>query len=348
MICESTRALLAAGSLLVLACSTARAETVIRWEAEDIGGEGLRRENLTFASNGAIVNLKGPADVGFIDAQFTDSDGTWDVVVVYHDENDGEAQLGVSIAGTPIDSWVLDRRIPGARQAEEFNRFTRKVANGIAIKYGDYVRVDARQGNWDHANIDYIEFTRVGDRFVDNGDGTISDLATGLMWEKKLPADGTEGGNCQAVEQGSRDARCVNNDYSWTSPIDGDLTNMDGTLFTDFLARLNQDLVSNEDETGGCFAGYCDWRVPRESELGSLLLSNGDGDRVINDIFGPTQVGGYWTRTTSIAPGWMDTGPRESAIVIEFYFLGHTGSWPKSESVAARSVRNLDRLRGNQ
>ena len=35
-------------------------------------------------------------------------------------------------------------------------------------------------------------------RFVDNGNGTISDNQTGLVWEKKLAADGSQGGNCNA------------------------------------------------------------------------------------------------------------------------------------------------------
>jgi hypothetical protein len=43
-------------------------------------------------------------------------------------------------------------------------------------------------------------------RFVDNGDGTITDNLTGLMWERKLAADGSDGGNCAAVQR--RTAPC--------------------------------------------------------------------------------------------------------------------------------------------
>jgi hypothetical protein len=90
--------------------------------------------------------------------------------------------------------------------------------------------------------------------FTDNGDGTITDNRTGLMWEKKSD-DGT--------------IHDKDNTYKWcqdTSPADffcdtaGDP--MDGTIVTTFLAALNG---------GGGFAGHTDWRVPNRNELQSIL-----------------------------------------------------------------------------
>jgi hypothetical protein len=78
--------------------------------------------------------------------------------------------------------------------------------------------------------------TPIPSRFVDNGDGTITDTQTGLMWEKKS-YDGS--------------IHDVTNYYTWSSTVGG--TAMDGTVFTVFLAGLN---------TPPCFAGYCDWRLP--------------------------------------------------------------------------------------
>ena len=130
-------------------------------EAEAMRLVTYKIEALDFVSGGALINLKGPGREGSAQAPFSGASGQYDVNVVYHDENDGVAQLMVSIACVPVDSWVLDQRIPGARHATESNRFTRQVASGISVNNGDIIRIDGIQGNWDHANVDYVEFVPV-------------------------------------------------------------------------------------------------------------------------------------------------------------------------------------------
>lgn len=70
--------------------------------------------------------------------------------------------------------------------------------------------------------------------YRDNGDGTISDLNTGLMWEK-MSDDGS--------------VHDQDNYYSWDN------------AFAGHVAMLN----------GGSFAGHGDWRVPNLRELASLV-----------------------------------------------------------------------------
>jgi len=82
-----------------------------------------------------------------------------------------------------------------------------------------------------------------GPRFVDNGDGTITDTKTRLQWEKK-----------------SDDGSIHDQDTSYTWSADGSDPN--GTAFTSFLTTLNN---------APCFAGHCDWRLPTLVELQGLI-----------------------------------------------------------------------------
>jgi hypothetical protein len=125
------------------------------------------------------------------------------------------------------------------------------------------------------------------DRFIDNGDGTISDRKTGLMWEKKT---GEAGG-----PSNPGDVHDVNNRYRWSDTG----TNGDGTAFTVFLRTL--------DGCGTtCFAGDCDWRLPSIHEIKEIVdhSAPGCGKRTapcINPKFGPIgpmQASFYWSATT--------------------------------------------------
>jgi len=106
---------------------------------------------------------------------------------------------------------------------------------------------------------------------VDNLDGTISDLKTGLMWEKKVARDNSADaanlhdadnlyrwkGICSiTLSDCQTDADC-----SATETCDA--ADGQGTNFTAFqwVQQLNN----------AAFAGYSDWRVPARNEIESIL-----------------------------------------------------------------------------
>lgn len=110
--------------------------------------------------------------------------------------------------------------------------------------------------------------------YVDNGDGTITDARTGLMWEK-LSDDGSIHDKDTA--------------YTWAD------------AFATKVATLNG---------GGGFAGYTDWRVPNVNELQSIV-NYGAENPAVSPAFNTgcvasctvtscscTQSGGYWSSST--------------------------------------------------
>lgn len=114
-------------------------------------------------------------------------------------------------------------------------------------------------------------------RFADNGDGTVTDTKTGLMWQ-------------QTTDDGS--IRDKDSFYTWST---GAPYNPDGSAFFTFLATLNGPTP---------FAGYGDWRLPSLTELKTIVdLSApgcGSGSPCIDQTaFGPSQASLYWSATTS-------------------------------------------------
>ncbi len=141
----------------------------------------------------------------------------------------------------------------------------------------------------DQVIADASSFKLLQARWVDNGDGTVSDTETGLMWEQK---DNLNGG---ANLSNPHDA---DNTYSWATAG----TTPNGTAYTDFLGTLNNGTTTDGTTISGCFAGHCDWRLPTSMELLGIVdltaTGCGAGDPCIDMAFGPTVASTYWSSTT--------------------------------------------------
>lgn len=106
--------------------------------------------------------------------------------------------------------------------------------------------------------------------YIENGDGTVTDMVTGLMWKQCPEGTSESGGFC--VQDGS------------------------AYLFT-WKAALEQASLVN---SSGGYAGHTDWRVPNRNELGSLV-DRGCKPAINSNIFFDT-VGvnlNTWTSTSA-------------------------------------------------
>lgn len=108
-------------------------------------------------------------------------------------------------------------------------------------------------------------------RWLDHGDNTATDMWTGLRWELLTLAN-------------------VNIFYPWS----GSGTAADGSAFT---FKLSQ---ANGSGGVGCFAGFCDWRIPTVQELSYIVDSEAcaEADVPCTTIPGETAELGYWSNTT--------------------------------------------------
>jgi hypothetical protein len=121
------------------------------------------------------------------------------------------------------------------------------------------------------ADADFIALKLAGTRFVDNGDGTVTDTQTGLMWEKKDDLGGLHD---------------KDDTYTWANAM------------SEFISEVNGYSADGTAQTG--LGGHSDWRLPTNAELQSILLAPYPcgTSPCIDSTFGPTGAGFYWSSTT--------------------------------------------------
>ena len=153
--------------------------------------------------------------------------------------------------------------------------------------------------------------------YRDNGDGTISDLNTGLMWEKKS-MDGTD--------------HDVTKVFPWSSLFQA-------TIW-DWIDAINTEVAN-----GIGFAGFNDWRIPNVKELQSIV-NYGTFGPAVDPAFHNNESPGctvltcsatavaraYWSSTTIAVAAAID------AWDVEFVNGVVTGGL-KSDSFFVRAVR---------
>jgi hypothetical protein len=162
-------------------------------------------------------------------------------------------------------------------------------------------------------------------RFVDNGDGTITDHQTGLMWEKK-----TGGVSAAKDAQGvGACLNCVGDTYTWP------------TAMSEWLSALNGRTDIPVAQTG--YAGHSDWRLPTIVELQTILLvpcPSGVSpcvDPIFNNSTSFTALfpSIYWSSST-----FASNLPPSNAWDVRFSLGGELDGAAKNNAFSVRAVRS--------
>ena len=147
-----------------------------------------------------------------------------------------------------------------------------------------------------------------GGRFIDNGDSTVTDTETKLMWEKK-EAGGSGFSTCLTNIHGV-DSQCT-----WRQAMG------------DWLDRLNGRFIFSQNEGG--FAGYSDWRLPTVAELRTIVDCSFSS--CVNTVFGLTAASKYWSSSS--------TGSNSTGAWFVDFGSGNVNIFSNGFGFAVRAVR---------
>ena len=150
------------------------------------------------------------------------------------------------------------------------------------------------------------------DRYTDNGDGTISDARTGLMW-----------------------MQC-----SYGQTYDGGDTNSDGIICegSPTFGSWQQAFAWAADSNANVDYGYNYWRLPNIKELGSIVDFGSAIPAINQSIFPNTSTGSYWTSTPSKALDVDSNDDTQSASI--WFHTGDHGLNKRTANLYLRLVRD--------
>lgn len=154
-----------AGNLYYLSRGDGRVHMIVPYvalQAEALSLSGFSVGAIPWTSGGKVIGLINAGHVapsGTATGTFHGLDGYYEVFISYFDENDGAAQLTVSLGGTPIDTWTLNQNRGTAGPLPQA-RVVRSL--GVqALTDGTEVTITGTSDRGEYTRVDYVTFVAV-------------------------------------------------------------------------------------------------------------------------------------------------------------------------------------------
>jgi polysaccharide lyase-like protein len=116
----------------------------IRFEAESMTKTNYETNNF----EGEDCARATSNTLGNVRATYTGPSGARDIIVRYHDENDGQVVFTLRVGGAIIGSWTAN---------VDDHTWKTRTFNGVFIANGAEIRVEAAREEGEHARVDYVE-----------------------------------------------------------------------------------------------------------------------------------------------------------------------------------------------
>ncbi|MEM7211729.1 MAG: Ig-like domain-containing protein, partial [Pseudomonadota bacterium] len=126
-------------------------------EAEDMALRGYKVDDVAAASGGEVIRLKKSS--GEASVTFGAGSGTYDLVLAYIDENDGEGEIEIWLGNTLLHSITLDQNNNG--NGGDWSTVSTVKIEGVELSEGDVITLRGTRDCWEYARIDSLTFCEV-------------------------------------------------------------------------------------------------------------------------------------------------------------------------------------------
>ncbi|MDA0674222.1 MAG: hypothetical protein O3C67_11025, partial [Cyanobacteria bacterium] len=139
------------------------------YEAEEMDLYNYGTEHASFASGGELIKLSG--HWGYAATEFTGTDGKYDIIIGYYDENDGSARAQLKVGDDLLTAWTFSDNHLGSNVASSGN-LVEKTYAGVDLLNGDELKLFGQMDAGEFARIDYIKVVAVNNSLGSGGGQT--------------------------------------------------------------------------------------------------------------------------------------------------------------------------------